>query len=277
MRSGIPQAVSTFSIPRRSSPVDSASVFPHSRVIVRARSSRFDSSSAFSLKRCWTRSPGGVRRHSGNARAAAWTARSTSAAPESGVPVAGSTTGRRRSTDGAVHDPPTRLARTSTAPLGETRLQNTRTVYRTYVRDQAGVHHFRLSKALHVVGWNNHDEPGSDAVEHRVGKFADQSLTDIPIDHGVKFGHRRDSVENGLYAFGEFNPESRPLLLIPIERFVELSAGFSPQNNRESHRRARFKASALTSSQDTTSSGAASSAAMRRSSSSLKSSQTSGS
>jgi len=131
--------------------------------------------------------------------------------------------------------------------------------------------------AFAVEDCKHHDSPGSDAVEHRVRKLADQSLTDIPMDHGLKFGHRRDWVEDGLHAFGEFNPESRPLLLIPIERLVELSAGFWSQNNRESHRRARFKASVLTSSQDTTSSGAASSAAMRRSSSSLKSSQTSGS
>ncbi len=131
--------------------------------------------------------------------------------------------------------------------------------------------------AFGVEDCKYHNSPGSDAIEHRVGKLADQSLTDIPMDYSMKFGHRRDSVENGLYAFGELDSESRPLLLIPIERLVELSAGFWSQNNRESHHRARFKASALTSSQDTTSSGAASSAARRRSSSSLKSSQISGS
>ena len=48
------------------------------------------------------------------------------------------------------------------------------------------------------------------------------------MDHVVKFGHRRDSVEDGLHVLSELNSESRTLLLIPIERLVELSAGFWP-------------------------------------------------
>src|SRR5208337_1978332 len=131
--------------------------------------------------------------------------------------------------------------------------------------------------AFGVEDCKYHDSPGSDAIEYRVGKPADQRLADIPMDYGVQFRHRRDSVEDRLHAFGELDSKSRPLLLIPIERLVELSAGFWSQNNRESHRPARFRASALTSSQDTTSSGAASSTASRRSSPSLRFSQSSGS
>jgi len=110
-RMGIPQATSTFSMPRRSSPMDSSRVFPHSRVTVRASSSRSSSRSCLSLKRTWMRSPGGVRRQAGNASAAADTARSTSEAGERGTeanvsPVAGFTTGSDPAPEAAVQAPP---------------------------------------------------------------------------------------------------------------------------------------------------------------------------
>jgi hypothetical protein len=48
---GTPVATSTFSMPRRSSPSDSASVLPHSSVMVRASIGNASSSRCFSLKR----------------------------------------------------------------------------------------------------------------------------------------------------------------------------------------------------------------------------------
>ena len=94
IRIGTPQATSTFSIARRSSPRDSASVLPHSIVIVREISSKFRSSRSFSLNRYWTRSVTGVLRQAGKARWAASTAAPTSRGVDSGVvaissPVAG--------------------------------------------------------------------------------------------------------------------------------------------------------------------------------------------
>ncbi len=94
----------------------------------------------------------------------------------------------------------------------------------------------KLWIAFAVADCKYHDSPGSDAIEHRVGKPADQRLADLPMDYGVQFRHRRDSVEDRLHAFGELDSKSHLMLLIPIERLVELSAGFLPQNNRESHR-----------------------------------------
>ena len=82
---GIPQATSTFSIARRISPFDSAKVLPHSRVIVRAKSSKCSSSRFFSLNKNCTRSVGGVRRQVTKAAAAACAALSTSVAVDKGT------------------------------------------------------------------------------------------------------------------------------------------------------------------------------------------------
>ncbi len=82
---GMPQATSTFSIARRISPRASSSVLPFSITIVRDRSSKFSSSSAFSLKRYWMRLGAGTRRQPGKAASAAVAASSTSAAVDSGV------------------------------------------------------------------------------------------------------------------------------------------------------------------------------------------------
>ena len=95
---GMPVATSTFSMPRFSSPSDSASVLPHSWVTSLAISLKFESSSAFSRKSGWMRSPAGVRRQAGSAFEAACTALATSAALDSGAsastsPVAGFRTG----------------------------------------------------------------------------------------------------------------------------------------------------------------------------------------
>src|SRR5271168_4119746 len=82
---GMPQATSTFSIPRRISAFASAKVLPFSRVVIAASSSMCSSSKFFSLKRYCTRSPGGVLRQAGKASAAACTAASTSPTVEIGV------------------------------------------------------------------------------------------------------------------------------------------------------------------------------------------------
>ena len=82
---GMPVATSTFSMPRRSSPCDSASVLPHSWVISLARSAKWVSSRALRRNSGWMRSPGGVRRQAGSASDAALTARATSAAPDRGA------------------------------------------------------------------------------------------------------------------------------------------------------------------------------------------------
>ena len=108
---GMLHATSTFSIPRFSSPSDSASVFPHSWVMSRAMSVKLASSSAFSLNSGWMRSPAGVRRHAGSAAAAAATALPTSAADDRGAlartsPVAGFVTGIACVAPAASHWPP---------------------------------------------------------------------------------------------------------------------------------------------------------------------------
>ena len=109
---GMPQATSTFSMPRRSSPSASASVLPHSIVIVFARSRTLSSRSRFNANRYWMRSPGGVRRHAGNAAPAAATASSTSALDDIvtdaiASPVAGLMTAADEVLRGRLHAPPT--------------------------------------------------------------------------------------------------------------------------------------------------------------------------
>jgi hypothetical protein len=109
---GIPAATSTFSMPRFSSPSDSASVLPASCVTSFAISWKLASSSAFNRNSGWMRSPAGVRRHACSAFDAAFTAFSTSAAVESGAaaitsPVAGLRTGIVWPAADACHCPPT--------------------------------------------------------------------------------------------------------------------------------------------------------------------------
>ena len=74
---GMPQANSTISMPRFTSPRDSMRVLPCSRVLHLTRSSKFSSSSVLNRKRMRARSVGGVSHHAGNAAAAASTASST--------------------------------------------------------------------------------------------------------------------------------------------------------------------------------------------------------
>ena len=95
---GIPQANSTISIPRRTSPRDSTSVLPCSRMLPRTSSSKCSSSSVLSRKKTRARSVGGVSAQPGKAAAAASTASLTCAAVHIGVsaitsPVEGLWTG----------------------------------------------------------------------------------------------------------------------------------------------------------------------------------------
>ena len=96
---GIPQATSTFSMARRNSPRDSASVLPHSVVTTLEISRNLAQGGPSAGKSGCTRSPGGVSRHSRSASRALATARPTSSGPDSGIrnrssPVAGLKTGR---------------------------------------------------------------------------------------------------------------------------------------------------------------------------------------
>ncbi|MNP28695.1 hypothetical protein D3C76_1216760 [compost metagenome] len=76
----MPQANSTTSMPRVTSPWASVKTLPCSVVIIRARVSRCSFSSARNLNRIRARRSGGVADQAGNARAADCTAASTSAA-----------------------------------------------------------------------------------------------------------------------------------------------------------------------------------------------------
>ena len=64
---GTPQANSTISMPRFTSPRDSTTVLPCSRVVLRTRSSKFSSSSVLNLKKTRARSTAGVSIQPGNA------------------------------------------------------------------------------------------------------------------------------------------------------------------------------------------------------------------
>jgi hypothetical protein len=105
---GIPQAVSTFWIPRLTDPRASGSVFPFSIVRILARSSKFSSSRLFNLKKCPALTTGGVLRHSWKDSFAAAKALFNSALEERGnleiaSPVAGLVTSRILSEDEAIH------------------------------------------------------------------------------------------------------------------------------------------------------------------------------
>ncbi|MNS96491.1 hypothetical protein D3C72_1307910 [compost metagenome] len=93
-RLGMPQANSTTSMPRVTSPLASENTLPCSRVISAARSSWCWSSSSLNLNRMRARRSGGVSDHAGNAALAAATASATSCAVASATraatsPVAG--------------------------------------------------------------------------------------------------------------------------------------------------------------------------------------------
>jgi len=82
---GTPQANSTISMPRFTSPRDSTRVLPCSRVLHLTRSSKFSSSSVLNRKKMRARSVGGVSHQAGKAAAAASTASSTCWAVQRGV------------------------------------------------------------------------------------------------------------------------------------------------------------------------------------------------
>src|SRR5690606_11467686 len=114
MSVGIPQACSTFSMPRWSSARASARVFPCSRVTDSASSSACASRRALRRNSTRTRSTAGVARHAGKASRAARTARSTSSRFERGTypsssPVPGSVTGSFSLEVDAVQAPPMKL------------------------------------------------------------------------------------------------------------------------------------------------------------------------
>ena len=77
---GAPHATSTHSMPRRRLPRDSASVLPCSVVTMRAISSTCASRRSRNANIARARTTGGVSLHPGNARVAACTAASSSAA-----------------------------------------------------------------------------------------------------------------------------------------------------------------------------------------------------
>ncbi len=115
---GIPHATSTFSMDRRISATLSVKVFPHSSVMVRARSLMLSSSSVFSLNNGWMRSPAGLRRHSRKAISADCAARSTSCAGDSGTSAntsadAGFRTFKTSVAWEATHPPSTKFSRRS--------------------------------------------------------------------------------------------------------------------------------------------------------------------
>ena len=101
-RCGAPQANSTFSMPRCTSPAASESTFPCSAVIAAARSPRWATRSSRKRNMISARRANDTSRHVVNASAAMRTTRSTSAALAKGTepvtaPVAGSNTSPLRS------------------------------------------------------------------------------------------------------------------------------------------------------------------------------------
>ncbi len=111
---GAAHATSTHSMPRRRLPRASSSVLPCSVVMMRAISSKCASSAALNANITRARTTGGVSRQPGNAAAAAWTAASTSRAPESGVramtvPRAGLCTSTVDAVPASTQRPPTKF------------------------------------------------------------------------------------------------------------------------------------------------------------------------
>jgi len=109
---GMPQATSTFSMPRRSSPRASERVLPCSCTSVSARSSMFSSSNCLYRNRGWIRSSTGVDCQVSNASLALATASSTAASLLNGTrasssPVAGFVTGISSVASGLCQEPPT--------------------------------------------------------------------------------------------------------------------------------------------------------------------------
>src|SRR5215212_2425114 len=113
-RLGIPQANSTTSMPRRTSPAASFASLPFSNVTRSRSSSKCSSRSALKRKSTWLRCTTGVADQSGNASSAFFTARSTSSLVERGVsamisPVAGSYTGSVSRPSRSSQEPPIRF------------------------------------------------------------------------------------------------------------------------------------------------------------------------
>lgn len=87
-----------------------------------------------------------------------------------------------------------------------------------------------------------HDLLWLDFRKNRVWKTPYHSATNILEHLCIQLRSSTEPVQNLLYMFDELHAEPRPLLLVPIERFVELEPGFRPQDNRQTHRRALAKA-----------------------------------
>src|SRR3954447_18252571 len=112
-KEGTPQANSTISILRRTSPRDSVKVLPCSRVLQRVISSNFSSSIVLKRNSTRARSTGGVSHQGGNAASAASTASFTCAAVHIGVsaitsPVEGLYTGEVSTLRSSCHSPLTK-------------------------------------------------------------------------------------------------------------------------------------------------------------------------
>src|SRR5215204_6397242 len=123
MRVGIPQANSTTSMPRLTSPAASAASLPFSSVTRSLSSSKCSSSSALNPKSNLTRSTTGVAAQDSNATWALFTARSTSSFVERGVrarlsPVAGSYTGSVSRPSRSSHSPPIKFLTSRRFSLG---------------------------------------------------------------------------------------------------------------------------------------------------------------
>ena len=81
----------------------------------------------------------------------------------------------------------------------------------------------------------NDDTISVDPIKDRLWELTNQSLADVTVNRGVHLGRRRNPIENRLHALRELGPEPRLLLLLTVERSVELSRRFSRQNNRHAH------------------------------------------
>jgi hypothetical protein len=104
-------------------------------------------------------------------------------------------------------------------------------------------------------------------IKDLVRKAMDDSPPNIQEHLLIQLWSFRDLFQPLLNSIRKIHPQARSLALVPVERLIELSVCFRPQDNGKHYFRTRLRASSLTTSQGMTAFGEAAWAAMRRSNS----------
>jgi hypothetical protein len=83
-----------------------------------------------------------------------------------------------------------------------------------------------------VEDGHDDDSPGLDLVVDQLREPPYGGAADILEDARVQPRPFDNQVQHNLHPRGEVNPESGSLMLVPVERLVEIGPSFDPQGER---------------------------------------------